>query len=81
MWTWWDAKAFNHRQEVQRVDAMGDSHENDFTAHNVRRAVVYARRDLVLAHSLLSSLNQQIRAVKLLLFAILMTLGVIAYRL
>lgn len=76
-WTWWDAKAFNLKQSVMQAEAIGF---DEVTSHQARVAAIFARQDLVQVYSLLSSLNQQIATVKLLLLAILTALAVIAYR-
>jgi hypothetical protein len=66
---WWDEKADRLQQSVISAD-IENLHKFQHDDDHVRSSVVHARQDMVLLVSQRSSLNKQVRTVKILLAAI-----------
>jgi hypothetical protein len=65
---WWDQKAARLQQSV-RADER--EMEVDFSDSDLKRSVVHAREDIILLVSHLSSVNRQLRAIKVTLLLLL----------
>ena len=68
---WWDAKAYEMHLSV--VDGELDR-EEEIDDERLRRAILYARQDIVLVVSQLSSANRQLQTIKFTLFALVAVL-------
>jgi len=77
MTNWWDQKAARLQQSVRADEREGYS---DFSDSDIKRSVVHAREDIVLLVSQLSSVNRQLRAIKVTLLLLLVILIYIAIR-
>jgi len=77
MTNWWDQKAARLQQSVRADEREGYS---DFSDSDIKRSVVHAREDIVLLVSQLSSVNRQLRAIKVTLLLLLVVLIYIAIR-
>ena len=64
---WWDKNAAGLQQMVRESESKNSL---DYADDEVRRAIVHAREDIVLIVSNLSSLNKQLRTVRLLLWVL-----------
>ena len=65
--SWWLDKAANLQAGVRGDEA---AQAQDYDDEQIRRATVHLREDVVMVVSLLCSVNQQLRTVKLLLAGI-----------
>ena len=61
---WWVRNAGN-LQNAGRVSE--DIKDDRYTTNTVKRSIVYSREDLVMAVSLLDSVNKQLRSIRILL--------------
>lgn len=77
MTNWWDQKATRLQQSVRADEREMDG---DFSDSDLKRSVVHAREDIVLLVSQLSSVNRQLRAIKVTLLLLLVVLIYIAIR-
>lgn len=69
MANWWSDEAEALRSKVFMAEQEFD---NEFTHPEIGRAIIYTRQDVVMIASLLSSLNRQVRIVKMLLAGLLL---------
>jgi uncharacterized integral membrane protein len=77
MINWWDQKAARLQQSVRADEREGS---DDYSDGDLKRSVVHAREDIVLLVSHLSSVNRQLRAIKVTLLLLLLVLIYIAIR-
>ena len=77
MTNWWDQKAARLQREVRADEIEG---HDDFSDSDVRRSVVHAREDIIMLVSHLSSVNRQLRAIKVTLLLLLLVVIYIAVR-
>jgi hypothetical protein len=75
---WWDIKAA-HLQRITRASE-ADKDEIEFSEGQIKRSIVYAREDIILLVSHLSSINQQLRTIKITLVLLLLVFVYIAIR-
>jgi hypothetical protein len=77
MFNWWDQKAARLQQSVRADEREG---YDDYSDSDLKRSVVHAREDIILLVSHLSSVNRQLRAIKVTLLLLLLVLIYIAIR-
>jgi hypothetical protein len=77
MTNWWDQKAARLQRSARADEREG---YDDFSDSDVRRSVVHAREDIIMLVSHVSSVNRQLRAIKVTLLLLLLVVIYIAVR-
>ena len=75
---WWDERAAR-LQDMTRASE-GDGSKPDYDEETVRRSIIHTREDLILAVSLLSSANAQLRVIRICAILLVLMVGAILIR-